>query len=117
MAGPSTAATDDLADAPDTLLPIATAGDSWRWLRAELRRNVGATTAMLLVGIVAAGASVLPTYVLAELIDRVRDRDPVSSITVIAVVIVVAAIVGGVTTGVSTYLVSKLGETLLARLR
>ncbi|GAA1459827.1 ABC transporter ATP-binding protein [Williamsia maris] len=117
MAGSSTTATDDPADAPDTLLPIATARDSWRWLRVELRRNVGSTSLMLLVGIIAAAASVLPTYVFAELIDRVRDRDPVSSITVIAVVIVAAAVVGGVTTGVSTYLVSKLGETLLARLR
>ncbi len=101
----------------EVLLPIATAQDSWRWLRRELGRNAGSTTVMLSVGVIAAGASVLPTYLFAELIDRVRDRDPASSITVIATIIVVAAIVGGVTTGVSTYLVSKLGETMLAHLR
>ncbi|MHA6616155.1 ABC transporter ATP-binding protein [Pseudonocardia sp. DLS-67] len=99
------------------LLPIAGPRESWSWLFAELRRHLRLTAGTLLVGIVAAAAAVLPAYVFGELVDRVSGHESASSIVTISAVLVVAAVVGGVSTGVATYLTSKLGETALATLR
>ncbi|MBJ7288324.1 ABC transporter ATP-binding protein, partial [Williamsia sp.] len=61
--------------------------------------------------------SVIPIYLLGSLVDRVRDGADASDLWPLAVVIAVAALLGGLGTGVSTYLVTKLGEQTLADLR
>lgn len=99
------------------VLPIANSRQTWSWLRRELsaRRLESATT--LLVGIVGAAGSVVPIYVLGMLVDRVREGAPGSAIVGIAVVITIAAMIGGFATGLSTILISRLGESMLAALR
>ncbi|QCQ93706.1 ABC transporter ATP-binding protein [Rhodococcus sp. SGAir0479] len=99
------------------LLPVAPASESWRWLGGELARYRGLTVLTLVVGLVAAAATVVPVYVFGVLVDRVRDGAPVSTIVGVVAVITVAAIVAGTLTGVGSYLVARLGEGTLADLR
>ncbi|MDZ7929691.1 MAG: ABC transporter ATP-binding protein [Rhodococcus sp. (in: high G+C Gram-positive bacteria)] len=99
------------------LLPIAGPRQSWFWLFGQLRHHIGAAVLALLISLIAATTAVLPVYIFGELVDRVQDGESASSITTIAVVIVAAALIGGVTTGWSTYLITRLGETILASLR
>lgn len=99
------------------ILPVATGRETWTWLRRELRSRRGALSATTLVGILAAAAAVLPVYVLGVLVDRIIDGSPSAVIVTIAVILGAAALVGGVATGVSNYLIGRLGAVMLADLR
>ncbi|MBY3985591.1 ABC transporter ATP-binding protein [Rhodococcus fascians] len=99
------------------LLPIATGARSGRWLLEQLRLRKLRTAVTLLLGAVAAAMSLVPVYVLGVLVDRVRDGADSSTIVGVVVVIAVAAVIGGVVTGFSGYLISTLGEGILASLR
>lgn len=99
------------------ILPVATGLETWRWLRHELRGRVGALSVTIVVGTLAASAAVLPAYVLGVLVDRIIDGSSSSVIVTIAAVLGAAAVVGGVATGVSHYLIARLGAIMLADLR
>ncbi|MGU3499520.1 ABC transporter ATP-binding protein [Mycobacterium sp. C31M] len=99
------------------ILPVASGRQTWVWLRGELRNRLGALSATVFVGVLAAAASVLPVYVLGVLVDRIIDGSPSSVIVTIAAVLGAAALVGGVATGVSNYLIGRLGAVMLADLR
>lgn len=99
------------------ILPVASGRETWRWLRRELRGRPGVLVGTMLVGILAAGAAVLPVYVLGALVDRIIDGSPSSVIVVIAAVLVIAALIGGAATGASNYLIARLGSVMLADLR
>ncbi|MDI9929657.1 ABC transporter ATP-binding protein [Rhodococcus sp. IEGM 1354] len=99
------------------LLPIATGARSGRWLLEQLRLRKLRTAVTLLLGAVAAAMSLVPVYVLGVLVDRVRAGADSSTIVGVVVVIAVAAVIGGVVTGFSGYLISTLGEGILASLR
>ncbi|NGP04907.1 ABC transporter ATP-binding protein [Rhodococcus sp. 14C212] len=99
------------------LLPIASAGRSWRWLGAQLRTAPGRVVLTVAVSVGAAVAAVVPVRVLGVLVDRVRDQAPMSTIVWVVALIAAAAVVGGVLDGAGLHLVARLGETVLARLR
>ncbi|KQU47065.1 multidrug ABC transporter permease [Rhodococcus sp. Leaf278] len=99
------------------LLPIATGARSGKWLLEQLRLRKARTAVTLLLGAIAAGMSLVPVYVLGVLVDRVRDGADTSTIVGVVVVIAVAAVIGGIVTGFSGYLISTLGEGILASLR
>lgn len=99
------------------ILPVATGRETWTWLRRELRSRIGALSATLMVGVLAAAAAVLPVYVLGVLVDRIIDGSPSSVIVTVAVVLGAAALIGGVATGWSNYLIGRLGAIMLADLR
>ncbi|MDQ0281526.1 ABC transporter ATP-binding protein [Rhodococcoides fascians] len=99
------------------LLPIATGARSGKWLLEQLKLRRARTAVTLLLGAVAAAMSLVPVYVLGVLVDRVRDGADSSTIVGVVVVIAVAAVIGGVVTGFSGYLISTLGEGILASLR
>lgn len=99
------------------LPPVATGRETWIWLRRELRSRTAALSATILVGVVAAGAAVLPVYVLGVLVDRIIDGSPSSVIITVALVLGAAALVGGAATGWSNYLIGRLGALMLADLR
>lgn len=99
------------------LLPIATGARSGRWLLEQLRLRRVRTAVTLLLGAVAAAMSLVPVYVLGVLVDRVREGADTSAIIGVVVVISVAAVIGGIVTGFSGYLISTLGEGILASLR
>ncbi|QIH99634.1 ABC transporter ATP-binding protein [Rhodococcoides fascians A21d2] len=99
------------------LLPIATGARSGKWLLEQLKLRRVRTAVTLLLGAIAAAMSLVPVYVLGVLVDRVRDGADTSTIIGVVVVISVAAVIGGIVTGFSGYLISTLGEGILASLR
>ncbi|OZD01854.1 multidrug ABC transporter permease [Rhodococcus sp. 06-235-1A] len=99
------------------LLPIATGARSGRWLLEQLKLRRARTAVTLLLGAIAAAMSLVPVYVLGVLVDRVRGGADTSTIIGVVVVISVAAVIGGIVTGFSGYLISTLGEGILASLR
>ncbi|MER5646306.1 ABC transporter ATP-binding protein [Streptosporangium sp. NPDC002524] len=99
------------------LLPVASGAETWRWLRAQLRERRGTVAVTLLVGVLGATASVVPAYVMGILVDRVREQSGTSVIVAVAVVITLSALAGGAATGVTSYLVARLGGQVLAALR
>ncbi|TJZ76755.1 ABC transporter ATP-binding protein [Rhodococcus oryzae] len=99
------------------LLPIATAGESWAWLRAEFARVRRLTGLTLAVGTVGAAVSLVPIYVFGILVDRVQAKAPTEIIVGVVAVIAVAALLGGLFAGWGSVLISRLGEGMLARLR
>lgn len=99
------------------VLPVATTARTWSWLTNDLRRRRRATVAALLVGVMAAAVATVPIYLLGTLVDRVSDGDAVTSLVGVSVVIAVAALIGGLGTGLSTYLITRLGEYTVADLR
>ncbi|WP_315773995.1 ABC transporter ATP-binding protein [Rhodococcoides kroppenstedtii] len=99
------------------LLPIASGARSGRFLLRELAGHRAATLGAVVLGIVAAAATVVPVYVFGVLVDRVTEGAPASTIVGVVAVIVVAAVVGGVFTGLGAYTVALLGERILASLR
>ncbi|WP_416062681.1 ABC transporter ATP-binding protein [Rhodococcus indonesiensis] len=99
------------------LLPIASAGRSWRWLGAQLRDVPGRVALTVAVSVGAAIAAVVPVRVLGVLVDRVREQAPMSTLGWVVALIAAAAVVGGVLEGAGLHLVARLGETVLARLR
>lgn len=106
-----------MSDSHRELLPIATAAQSWAWLRAEFGRHRLLTALALGVALVGSAVSLVPIYVFGVLVDRVREQAPTEIIVGVVAVITVAAIVGGVFAGWASVLISRLGETMLARLR
>ncbi|GAA4489987.1 ABC transporter ATP-binding protein [Rhodococcus olei] len=98
-------------------LPIASASATRRWLYGEFRRRWALTASTVAVAAVGAGISLVPIQVFGVLVDRVRDQAPVSTIVGVVAVIAVAAVVGGVFAGWASVLISRLAETVLARLR
>jgi len=99
------------------VLPVATTARTWSWLTGDLRRRRRATVAAMLVGLAAAAVATVPIYLLGTLVDRVSDGDAVASLVGVSVVIAAAALIGGLGTGLSTYLITRLGEYTVADLR
>ncbi|WP_326637763.1 ABC transporter ATP-binding protein/permease [Streptosporangium sp. NBC_01755] len=99
------------------LLPVASGGETWRWLRAHLRERRGTVVVTLLVGVLGATASVIPAYVMGILVDRVLEQSGSTVIVAVAVAIALSALVGGAATGLTSYLVARLGGRILAVLR
>ncbi|WP_229068418.1 ABC transporter ATP-binding protein [Actinoplanes sp. DH11] len=99
------------------LLPIAGPRQSRAWLGAELRTRPAATGFTLLAGLLAAGASIVPAYILGLLVDRIRAGGDAAAIAPAAAAILAAAVVGGAATGLAGYLISRLGSRILADLR
>lgn len=99
------------------VLPVATTARTWSWLTGDLRRRRTGVAAATLVGLAAAALTTVPIYLLGTLVDRVSDGDTVDSLVGLSIVIGVTALIGGLGTGLSTYLVTRLGENTIADLR
>ena len=98
------------------VLPVASLRRTWRWLVGEARRRRTASVGALVVGLAAAAASTVPIYLLGSLVDRV-DAGRSSGLLGLAAVIGACALIGGLGTGLSTYLIARLGESAVADLR
>ncbi|MET0475795.1 MAG: ABC transporter ATP-binding protein [Mycobacterium sp.] len=99
------------------ILPVATGRQTWLWLRRELRARGGSVFLTVVVGLVAAAMAVVPVYVLGVLVDRIIDGSPTSVIVMIGIVVTCAAAIGAVASGISNYLIGRLGAVALADLR
>ena len=117
MSAPADVPAGTPGSATDGRLPIATAGQTWRLLWGELRARPLAAVGTVVVGLLAAGASIVPVYQLGVLVDELLAGAPPAVIVPIGAVIAVAAVVAGLATGLSAYLTTRLGEQILADLR
>ncbi|MCQ4117801.1 ABC transporter ATP-binding protein [Rhodococcus tibetensis] len=99
------------------LLPIASAGRTWAWLKTELGRRRGRSLLTLLVAATAAAMALVPVFVFGVLVDRVQDGAPPSTIGWVVAVIAAAAVLGGACAGYASFLIRSLGEGILADLR
>lgn len=99
------------------VLPVAPWRRTLRWFVNDLRRRPILVASAVVVGLVAAALSVIPIYVLGALVDRVRDGTSVDEVVGPAVLIGVTSLLAGLGTGISGYLVQRLGEEALADLR
>jgi ATP-binding cassette subfamily C protein len=102
---------------PGGLLPVAGSRESRAWLGAELKNRKGSAALTLIAGLAAAAASIIPVYALGLLVDRIQAGGDAGTILPVAVVIVIAAVAGGAATGLSGYLIRRLGSRILAGLR
>lgn len=100
-----------------TSLPIARYRDSLRWLGRTVLRHPLLLTAAVGTGVLAAAAALVPVYAMGWLVDATVSGRPASDIAVLAVVLVAAALASGSLSGLSTYVIVRLGETAVAVLR
>ncbi|MDV3123368.1 ABC transporter ATP-binding protein/permease [Mycobacterium sp. 21AC1] len=108
-----------ISDEPITppVLPVATTRRAGTWLLTDLRKRPRGVIAVILIGLAAAGASVVPIYLLGILVDRADQGDTAGGLVTLAAAIALAALAGGLGTGLSSYLTTRLGEGTLADLR
>ncbi|WP_180687598.1 ABC transporter ATP-binding protein [Streptomyces gossypiisoli] len=99
------------------LLPVATPART-RAAVAELlrpQRRLALTAFTVMVASTAVGLLVQP--LLGRIVDLAADRGSVDAITTIAALLLAVAVAQGITAGFGLSLISRLGETTLARLR
>jgi ATP-binding cassette, subfamily C, bacterial len=109
-----------ISDEPITppVLPVATTSRATSWLISDLRSRRSELVVVVVVGLAAAVASIVPIYLLGILVDRVRgDGEGASGLVALGIGIGVAAVLGGLGTGLASYLTTRLGERTLADLR
>ncbi|MFF0655698.1 ABC transporter ATP-binding protein [Micromonospora tulbaghiae] len=100
-----------------TLLPVASARQTWTTLGAQFRDRPGLSAAAATVLVAAATGGLVAPWVLGRLVDDVIADAPVSRIAGRVAVIAGAAVLTGLLTALGAALASRLGETVLARLR
>ncbi|MET9303629.1 ABC transporter ATP-binding protein [Micromonospora aurantiaca] len=100
-----------------TLLPVASARQTWTTLVARFRDRPGLSAAAATVLVAAATGGLVAPWVLGRLVDDVIADAPASRIAGRVAVIAAAAVLTGLLTALGAALASRLGETVLARLR
>ena len=103
-------------DGPD-LLPTATTRRTWAVLAEGLGARPQATALALLTVLAGSAAGLVAPWVLGAMVDDITAGAGTEAILRSAGLIAVAAVVGGVLVGLGAWQVSRLGETILARLR
>lgn len=104
------------ADAP-ALLPVASPARTRAAVVALLRPQRRLALAALAVMVAATAVGLLVQPLLGRIVDLAADRGSANAITVTAALLAAVAVVQGVATGLGLSLISRLGETTLARLR
>lgn len=99
------------------LLPTATPARTRAAVRELVRPRRGLAVAGFATMIVATGVGLLVQPLLGRIVDIVADHRPPGDITLPVVLLVLVALAQGATTALGLSLVSRLGETVLARLR
>ncbi|PPG69706.1 ABC transporter ATP-binding protein [Rathayibacter rathayi] len=98
-------------------LPVARYRDSLRWLARTTRRHPVVLTAAVATGVLSAAAALVPVYGMGWLVDATLAGRAASDVVALGVLLVVAAVAAGALSGLSTYLIVRLGETAVAILR
>lgn len=99
------------------LLPVATAGQTWKLMRRELMGHPGLVILAIVTMAAATGAGLVAPWMLGVLVDQVNDGGDLSDVITVVVVLAVAAIISAILTGVGSALVARTGNTIVARLR
>ena len=98
-------------------LRTASGREAARWVGRHCREVPWLSAATALSTVAGAALQVLPVLLLSQVVDGVVDGGSRSVLFRIGVALVAAALLGAVATGVSTYLIGRLGADLLAKLR
>ncbi|KUF18963.1 ABC transporter ATP-binding protein [Streptomyces silvensis] len=98
-------------------LRTATGREATRWVAAHCRQVPWLTAATVLSTVAGAALQVLPVLLLGRVVDAVVDGESRSVLITVGALMAAAALLGAVATGVSTYLIGRLGADLLAQLR
>lgn len=99
------------------LLPIASYGESGRFVLARLRQYPVHTFFMFLTTAAAAGALALLPWFIGLAVDVASNGRPMSELVRIAVLMMLTGIVLAVLNSTSRWLISALGQKVLARMR
>ncbi|AVV47000.1 ABC transporter ATP-binding protein [Streptomyces sp. ID05-04B] len=111
------------ADRPGTaagtpsLLPVASPARTRAAVVALVRPQRRLALAALTVMTAATAVGLLVQPLLGRIVDLAADRGSANAVTVTAALLAAVAVVQGLTTGLGLSLISRLGETTLARLR
>ncbi|GLF96916.1 ABC transporter ATP-binding protein [Streptomyces yaizuensis] len=105
------------ADRGRVLLPIATAARTRAAVGELLRPHRGLALTGFSVMVVATAVGLLTQPLLGRIVDLVADRGSPDALTTTVILLAAVAVVQGLATGVGLDLISRLGETVLARLR
>lgn len=111
--------TEDVrAESPSReLLPVATAGQTWRLMRSELIDRPRSVVLAVLVVTAATAAGLVAPWMLGVLVDLVGDDGDLSDLWPVVIILVSAAVVSAVLTGYGAALVARVGNVIVARLR
>ncbi|GAA1467958.1 ABC transporter ATP-binding protein/permease [Nocardiopsis exhalans] len=99
------------------LLPTATARRTWAVLGDGIRATPWAAALALVTVLAGSAAGLVAPWVLGSIVDDISAGAGLDAILRSAALIAAAALVGGVLVGLGAWQVSRLGETILARLR
>ncbi|MER6560829.1 ABC transporter ATP-binding protein [Streptomyces sp. NPDC001027] len=113
---PAPDGTAKAADAP-ALLPVASPARTRAAVAALVRPQRRAALGALAVMVAATGVGLLVQPLLGRIVDLAADGGSANAVTVTAALLAAVAVVQGVFTGLGLSLISRLGETTLARLR
>lgn len=102
---------------PATALRTATGREATSWVRAHCREVPWLSAATVLTTVAGAALQILPVLLLGRVVDAVVEGQSQSVLVTTGALMVAAALLGAAATGVSTYLIGRLGADLLARLR
>lgn len=106
----------DAADQRD-LLPIATASQTLAAVRTLLRDHRLLAAGALTVLVTGTGISLLTSSLLGHLVDVVAEQRGADALTLPTVLLIVVAVTSATASAIGGFLVSRLGETVLASLR
>ncbi|MEU6496819.1 ABC transporter ATP-binding protein [Streptomyces sp. NPDC046984] len=104
-------------DAERALLPTATPARTRAAVRELLRPHQGLAAAGFGLMVLATAVGLITQPLLGRIVDAVTERRSPDALTGPAIALAAVAVVQGVTTALGMSLVSRLGETALARLR
>ncbi|MFC7388121.1 ABC transporter ATP-binding protein [Sphaerisporangium rhizosphaerae] len=105
------------AEGERALLPTANPARTWAAARELLRPHRGLAFGGFAVMVAATAAGLLIQPLLGHIVDLVAGRRPAQALTAPAALLVLVAVVQGAGTALGLSLISRLGETALARLR
>lgn len=98
-------------------LPTATARRTWAVFLEGLRTHPATSALALLTVLAGSAAGLVAPWVLGGMVDDISNGAGAETILRSAALIAAAAAIGGVLVGLGAWQVSRLGETILARLR
>ncbi|GAA3814354.1 ABC transporter ATP-binding protein [Sphaerisporangium flaviroseum] len=99
------------------LLPTASPAQVRATVRVLLRPHRGLAVGGFAVMVAATAVGLLTQPLLGHIVDLVAGRRPMETLTLPAILLVLVAVTQGATTSLGLSLISRLGETVLARLR